>query len=262
MNQKGLITKSYAISPAAGKRLIARALLQIPSIMDALRNNTIVIAAGTTNAYVAEEFLNVINQSEGFSRKGFFRGITLPHHYIRTDSGNQAEENKFLGDVVIVKGIWERGKTIFDVAEQLQMGDVILKGANAVNLAAKQAAVLIGHPTMGTTNPILQSCVGRRVELYLPVGLEKRVTCNLNELALKLNSPNATGPRLMPVSGNIVTELQAIQLLCSVDAELIAGGGVCGAEGTCWIAVTGTDDQIKKMDELFEEVQGEENFIL
>jgi hypothetical protein len=127
MNQLEFITKQYTISPAAGKRLIAKALLQIPSIQEALENRTVVVAAGTTNAYVAEEFLGKLGQLEGFSRNRFFRGVTLPHNYKRQDLGSPSlpapnEENKFLGDVVIVKGVWAKGMTIFDVAEELKTG--------------------------------------------------------------------------------------------------------------------------------------------
>jgi hypothetical protein len=125
-----------------------------------------------------------------------------------------------------------------------------------------QAAVLIGHPTAGTTNPILQCSAGRRVELYLPVGLEKRISGNISDIAVKLNSANASGPRYLPVSGKIVTELQAVKLLTGAEAELVASGGVCGAEGSYWLAVTGTGEEMAKMDAVYEGIKGEENFIL
>jgi hypothetical protein len=136
------------------------------------------------------------------------------------------------------------------------------KDVSMVNLELNQAAVLIGHPTAGTSNPILQCSLGRRVELYLPVGLEKRISGNINDIAVKMNTINSNGPRYLPISGKIVTELQAIMQLCGAKAELIAGGGVCGAEGAYWIAVTGTKEQLMKMDEMYEEVKWEENFLL
>jgi hypothetical protein len=262
MNQGKYITKEFVIYPSAGKRLIAKSLLHIPAIIDALENRTIVIIAGTTNGYAAEEFLKKINQEEEFSKKRFFRGITLPPKYKTTDTGRISDESSFIGDVVIIKGKWEKGATIFDVADQLQKGDIILKGANAVNLEAMQAAVLIGHPKAGTIIPILQSVAGKRVELYIPVGLEKRVSADINAVTRKLNSPNASGFRYMPVTGNIITELQAINLITGADAELIAAGGVCGAEGACWVAVSGTEEQIAAVDDLYESVKNEPSFQL
>lgn len=65
--------KQFLITPAAGKRLITRALTSSEIIIDALITKTLVIVAGTTNGYVAEEILSSIHQSEGFSRERFFR---------------------------------------------------------------------------------------------------------------------------------------------------------------------------------------------
>lgn len=260
MNNGNKTIKQYVLTPAAGKRIIAKSLLHIPSIIDALQNKTVVIIAGTTNGYVAEELLNSIGQAEGFSKQRFFRGVTLPPKYETNATGRLNDESRFPGDVVIVKGKWEKGKTIIDVATDLQEGDLIIKGANAVNLDSMQAAIYIGHPTGGTISVALQAVIGRRIQLYLPVGLEKRISGDINKIAVKLNSPNANGLRYLPVSGNVITELQAINLISGAEAELVAGGGVCGAEGSCWIAVSGTEEQLNRADELLKFAGQEPNF--
>ncbi|NLA86155.1 MAG: hypothetical protein GX847_02500, partial [Clostridiales bacterium] len=185
-----------------------------------------------------------------------------PPNYATTDSGRSSDESQFPGDVVIVKGEWERGKTIFDVADRLKKGDVIIKGANAVHLKSGQAAVLIGHPSAGTISTAMQAVMGRRVELILPVGLEKRIDGDINEIAGRLNAANAVGLRYFPVCGNVVTELDAIRIVTGAQAELVAGGGVCGAEGGCWIAVGGSREQLKDTDKLIKEVSREPIFKL
>jgi 6-phosphogluconate dehydrogenase (decarboxylating) len=153
-------------------------------------------------------------------------------------------EPYFNSDVVIEKGKWVKGKTVFDVAPLLGKGDIILKGANAVDAQRKLAGIQIGNPTIGTSGPILQAVIGRRAELIIPVGLEKRVFGDIAQIAAKINAPSANGPRMLPVSGTIITELEALETLTGACAELVAAGGVCGAEGGCWIAVTGTDAQL------------------
>lgn len=256
--------KQYLVTPAAGKRLIAKSLLAIPSIKEALEKRTIVIVAGTTNAYVAEEILNEVNQSEDFSRDRFFRGVTLPPKYkFSTDEkGMLKSEDKFPGDVVIVKGKWMKGQTIYDVADDLQRGDIIFKGANALDLDRKQVGIYIGHPKAGTIIAAMQAAFGRRVQLYLPVGLEKRVNESIDSIAKKLNSINASGYRMLPVSGEVVTELDAIKILTGAEAELVASGGVCGAEGSCWLVVSGNDEQITNVESLMKLVSQEPNFQL
>ena len=46
-----------------------------------------------------------------------------------------------------------------------------------------QAAVYIGHPKAGTISAVLQAVLGRRVEFYIPVGLEKRIYGDINSIA-------------------------------------------------------------------------------
>ena len=49
--------------------------------------------------------------------------------------------------------------------------DVILKGANALDVGARRAAVLIGNPDGGIAGAVVPAVVGRRVRLIVPVGL-------------------------------------------------------------------------------------------
>ena len=253
--------QQFVITPAAGKRLIAKGVAQHPQVKGALTEATVVVVAGTTNGYVAEELLQSIGQSEGFSKQGFMRGITVPPHVPTNEAGRSANEQEFPGDVIITKGKWVRGKTVFDVIDDLKEGDVILKGANAIDPARKQAAILIGHPKGGTIGSIFQAVVGRRVRLILPVGLEKRVLSDLNDLADKVNSPGCMGPRLFPVpSGEVFTEVEALRLLAGVEAEMVAAGGVRGAEGAVWLGVWGPDDAVEKASELIKSVASEPQF--
>jgi hypothetical protein len=226
-----------------GKRLIAKTIANHPAVRKALKNGTVVIIAGTTNGYVAEEILKTHNITGDFSRKHFFRGITMPPNAPVTNEGRLADESKFPGDAIIIKGVLESGKTIADVVDDLKEGDVILKGANALDLIHKRAAILIGHPKAGTIGLALPAVVGRRVKLIIPVGLEKRISADLDDLATRLNNPGAGGYRLLPVQGEVFTEIEALTALTAANVELIAAGGVCGAEGAVWIAVTGEEEQ-------------------
>lgn len=244
--------KQFVLTPAMSKRLIGKAMAAHPAIGSALKKGTLVIVAGTTNGYVAEEVLAAVNQSAGFTRKGFRRGVVMAPSF--DAAGAKAE---FSGDVVLVNGAWQKGKEIFDVVDNMRAGDVILKGANALDLATGQAAVLIGHPMGGTIGAAISALIGRRVTLIAPVGLEKRVHGNLWEIARELNAPPAEGPRLMPLPGEAFTELDAVELLTGAKAKLVAAGGIYGAEGSVWIAVSGQDAQVKAAADLIHSVANE-----
>ncbi|MDI6720271.1 MAG: hypothetical protein QMD46_11730 [Methanomicrobiales archaeon] len=92
--------------------------------------------------------------------------------------------------------------------------------------------------------------------------MEKRISGDLDDLAGKLNVPGAHGPRLLPVPGQVFTEIDAIVLLTGAKAELVAGGGVCGAEGSVWLAVSGEPEQEEAANNLMRSISREPPFSL
>ena len=252
--------KQLLLTTSAGKRLIATALAVHPEIKKILVKGTIVIVAGTTNGYVAEEILTAVGEKSSFNKSHFFRGLTLPPNYEVNKSGRVSDESGFPGDVVIRNGEWLKGKTITDVTADLKEGDIVLKGANALDLAHKRAAVLIGNLSGGTIIPILQALIGRRVRLILPVGLEKRVPGNLDELANKTNAPGVKGWRLLPVPGEVFTEIDALEQLSGAKCEIFAAGGVCGAEGSVWLSVNGAPDREETAEKIVKSITREPSF--
>lgn len=241
--------KQFCVTTSMGKRLIGKAMAVRPDIQSILKKGTLVIVAGTTNGYVAEEILATLGQAEGFHRQGFRRGMTVA-------PGAKVPEADFPGDVVIRDGAWLRGQTIFDAADNLEAGDIVLKGGNAVD-ARGQAAVHIGDPQGGTILATLAAVFGRRVRLIVPVGLEKRVLEDVHVLAKRSIDPDAAGPRLLPMLGEVFTELDAIELLTGAQACLLAAGGIYGAEGASWLGIIGTEAQVDATAELIRSVSGE-----
>ncbi len=128
--------KQFVITPAMGKRLIAKAICKHPAIEHALAEGIICIVAGTTNGYVAEELLRRIGQADSFSRVGFRRGVVVP-----PDASEIPPSCMDDGDVIIRQSKRIVGKTVFDIVDELAMGDVVLKGANALDVRRGHAGV-------------------------------------------------------------------------------------------------------------------------
>ena len=242
----------FYLTPSEGKRLIGKAMAALPDIRKAIEENTVLVVAGTTNAPVAYELLKLIGETEGFSHLNYYRGMTVP--------AGTSLKGEFMGDVVIQKGKWLRGKTIFDVADDMKNGDIIIKGANAVNVQDREAGVLLGHPKAGTALPILSAVHGRRTKLYIPVGLEKRVDAKISELTRLVNDGESEGLRMLPLSGEIITETEAFQILCGVKTVMIASGGVLGAEGGIYFMAEGTEEELEKCRELVRDVKNDRSF--
>jgi len=241
--------RQFCVTTAMGKRLIGKGMAAHPEVKRVLSEGTLVIIAGTTNGYVAEEILKELGQAGGFSRVGFRRGLTVA-------PGAKPARADFPGDVVIRDGVWQRGQVITDVADKLAEGDVVLKGANAFDVRG-QPAVQIGNPQGGTIMAALAAVIGRRARLIVPVGLEKRVLEDVYVLAQRCNAPGGRGPRLFPIPGEVFTELDAIRLLTGAQACLLAAGGIYGAEGSAWLGISGTEQQIKAAAGLIGEISGE-----
>jgi hypothetical protein len=257
MTTKNLNTNQFHITIPAGKRLIAKAVICLEEIKSALKNNTIVIIAGSTNGYVAEELLLHIGQIGDFSKNTFLRGFTAGAGK-KIDVANAAYFNT---DIVVEKGRWSKEKTIFDVAQSLGKGDIIVKGANAVDSERKLAGIQIRTANLGPSAPMLQAVIGKRSQLIIPVGLEKRVFGNIAQIVSKINDPSTTtGLNMIPVGGTIITELEAIEMLTGASAELVAGGGIFGGEGGYWIAITGTEEQLHSARNIVNSVINESPF--
>lgn len=245
-------SKQIFLSPSAGKKLIALALAQDASVLEAMEKHTVLVVAGTTNAYLAEELLARLGDTD-FEKYRFFRGI------IRRE-GIPESLGKLEGDVIIRKGERIRGKSIHDVADEMKAGDMIFKGANAVHLATGESAILAGNPTSGTMGPIYRAAVGRRVRVIVPVGVEKRVEQPIHELCQIVNRAQASGLRLAPSVGMAYTELDAIRNLTGANPHLIAAGGVCGCEGSAFFQCEGTGEQLEKLEYWLHQVSSTPRF--
>ncbi|MBR4528895.1 MAG: hypothetical protein IKO80_01320 [Lachnospiraceae bacterium] len=231
------------ITPEKGKRLIARGLISRADVSGALREHTVVIVAGTTNGYLAEEAVRYLGLS-GFERNGFIRGILTP-------PGSATKSPAEPVDMVIEKGQWRRGSTIYDVSETLGPDDLIFKGANAVYAEDHSAGVLVAHPQSGTMAAAAAAVIGRRVTLIHPVGLEKRVIRPVGELAGHANAKEATGLRLYPSPGIAYTELDALYDLYGVRAQLIAAGGIEGYQGGYLLSCDGEEERLADLQAQF-----------
>ena len=67
-------TVPFLITVPMGKRLIAKGLLADPAVMEAMVRGRLLIVAGTTNAYVAQEALRATGSSAALDSRSFRRG--------------------------------------------------------------------------------------------------------------------------------------------------------------------------------------------
>jgi hypothetical protein len=250
MRQEQAMHRVISFTVSESKRLIARGVAAFDIVRRALDSGIVAVLPGTTNGYVIEELTG-----EPFDKPRYVAGRTLPFGF-----PGQTPTNTSAGLVL------DRGQRLAVKAEEavakMGPGDVLIKGANALNYERRQAGVLIGHPTGGNVGVALGTVVARRIRYLLPVGLEKSVPGNLHEAAALMNrDPDGKGPTLWVVPGDIFTEIEALEVLTGARAVPAGAGGIAGAEGAVWLAIFGDRETLERTETLIESIRGEPPFL-
>lgn len=246
---------SYILTVAAGKRLIGKAVASMSVVRTAIEEGMVAVGKGTTNAYVLEELLG-----EKIDKGAYCLGRTLPPSF---DRGSEVFGGS-MSEVVFQKGEIVEGLGVKEAAPNMGVGDVVIKGANALDYENNCAGLLVGDAKGGTWGGLVGPVYGRGLHAIIPIGLEKQVAEPLRETAQMMAAiPELCRPHipgLWIMEGDIITELEALAILTDVDAYQIGAGGVCGAEGAARIVVFGSPEQIAATDALIDEVKDEPPF--
>ena len=230
------------LTVSEGKRLIAKAVSEMPVVKQALQDGMVVIARGTTNTYVAEELTG-----QKIAHGAYVIGWTGP-----AKGGQAPEPGERIEDIVLVNGQVQTGMSMDDALNALKAGDVVIKGANALDREHKTAGVLIGggpNSSAGTTGKVYPVVVSRKAHLVIPIGLEKQVQGDVIDIANKMREPVESLnniPSMFLVTGHILTEIEALELLTGASVFQAAAGGIAGAEGSSRLICRGTREQVEK----------------
>lgn len=73
---------------------------------------------------------------------------------------------------------------------------------------------------------------------------------DLYSTALRMNSVDTEAPGMLPVPGEVFTEVDALRLLAGVDAVPVAAGGVHGAEGAVHLLLDGSDGSLRHAEDI------------
>ncbi|MBC7235446.1 MAG: hypothetical protein H5T69_06355 [Chloroflexi bacterium] len=239
----------FVLTVAESKRLIAKGVAALDIVREKLQEGVIVVTSGSTNAYVYEELMG-----ETIDKRAYVSGRTMPATAARTWNVER------MPDLVLVNGKPRPDLDRFSVLEVMKEGDIYIKGANALNYAAGVAGVTIGHPTGGTLGGALGAVISKKLRLLIPVGLEKEIPYDLQDVSAMIAEPDETLGRvysLWPVRGQIFTEIEALRVLCGVEAVPTAAGGIGGAEGGLRLMVRGDAEGVRATLELVKSIQGE-----
>ena len=248
------------LTPAESKRLIAKAVKKTPIIQRALREGTIIVDKSTTDAYILDE---LIEEKVDVSR--YVSGIVTMEGTCLTNR-REALKTRILvkgKPKEIVQPAGKRTSTVFkELLEDMGEKDVFIKSANALD-PEWHAGILAGASGCGIIGRVLPTIRRRKVNLLIPVGLEKLIPTSIFEASkeagiFKMDSSMGMPCNLVPVEGTVITEMEAIDILTGAVAIPIAAGGVSGAEGAVTLVIRGAGDQVQAAKEVLLDVKGEQ----
>ena len=240
------------LTPAEGKRLIAKAISCMDSVQKAYREGILIIATSTTTAYVAEELMG-----KEINKGMFTAGVVTKEGASITKADGRYKH------YVFEKGALKECTTPELVPYLARMGpdDVMIKGANAIDPFGA-AGILIAGSGGGTIGTAWGHLIRNGAQLIIAAGLEKLVPGPLDGVAPMMGTEaidKAMGWKcgMMVVQGQIITEMEAMKLLFGVEVIPVAGGGIDGAEGCKIFLLEGPAENVELAFEVLSGIKGE-----
>jgi hypothetical protein len=256
LTETKIVRVTVTLTPSESKRIIGKAVANMDIVKQTLKEGSVVIGVGSTNSFVAEEITGRKIDKEHYSA-----GIITPHGWGVTNIAKRLDSLLIKrGEISSIRRAdWPK------ICDQLGSRDVYIKGANAID-QQHNAAVVTADPGGGSLNPSLWRAIKeRRLNIIIPVGLEKTIPFSLLELSKKLGDGRVSTWKQMGIPvykifllpGIVVTEIEAFGTLTNVEAIPIASGGIGGAEGSITILIEGHEDQVKKTWDMVNQIKGE-----
>jgi hypothetical protein len=241
------------LTPSESKRLIAKGLLALELVQEALQKGYLCITLGTTSGYLVEEILGEYDKTRHIA------GVTVAKGLAITDKDNRAS------DAIFHKGNYIDNKKVIDVLDKMGPEDVIIKSANALD-ENYVPIVLLASDTGGTVGSFLGPAAAKNIKVIVPVGLEKSIPVAYEEFCGQFGKDDwdyAIGTPVGAIAikeGIAFTEIEAVEALFDATAIPIAAGGVNGAEGSISLFIEGGDEEIARAHEFFKDLKGEPPF--
>lgn len=242
---------AFTLTPAESRRLIAKAVVEMEEVREAMNNAYVVISGGTTNGYVAQELAG----AKDLEPQRFTAGTNTHRLLCVTDADKRSPFPIILHKGRVVS------KTMLEVLQDFHLSTVIIKGANAIDPEWNVGVVVAGFDggTMGKSLGTVQS---QGLRYIVPVGLEKMVP-SVHQAARAVGAKRMNycvgvdfGMVVVP-NPVVVTELEAFAIICRVDATHVASGGVGESAGSVVLVVEGDKECVKSALKLVEGIKGE-----
>ncbi len=181
--------KIYVLNPSQSRRLIAKGLVALPQIQEALKSGKISVTRGSTNAFILEELCKVLGIENELEKADYTMGQIIPgQSFMKWGVNPKAPIPEIIIDHGQKREVEDRVKEIYD----FHQGDIILKGGNAIDTNGVPAVIIGGANGGGTIGSIVGTVLVKGLELICPIGLEKSIQSDFEDFFPFMGVENMT----------------------------------------------------------------------
>jgi len=240
----------FTLTVAEGKRLIAKAVAVMPEVRKALKEGMILLKGGTTVSAVSEE---LCGQALRISGRITPRGtvacgptLTSPH------------------SLLLRMGVAEPADgRLAEIGRSMGPSDVCVCGANIID-AQGNAALMAGRELCGEPGTVIPVLPAEGVFCIVAAGLEKLSPVPIGEACRQAGRKASVWSMgmavgLVPVPGQIITELEALSILGFQRRWLIGRGGLAEAAGASTFIIEAEEPAIREFLALLRLIKGAED---
>lgn len=250
---------AITLSPEESRRLIAKAIVEMDVVKEALEKGTIALPLCSSAGYVAEEIMG--------------KSINIGHYYcgfIHDDgwcrlAPELRQEGR--GELIFRQGepIWLDfpRESILKYIADMGPDDVVVKSGNVIDVDGR-IGILVGDPDGGEAGRYLPHIISKGIKSIVPMTINKTLPVHLDDLinnmgtkAIKRRWSYGLTCGMLPWHGIVVTEIEAFKWLTEVEALPCGAGGFGSGAGSVSFFLQGEEESIAKAWKLVREVKGE-----
>ncbi len=240
----------FTLTSAEAKWVIAKGVKSSKRVQQTRERGKILLKGGTTISAVSQELcgrplrISGMITPQGTLSSRFKDEINLPHGVVLQGDQSLAIDAEGWGEVTA----------------EFTSEDLVITGANAFD-AHGHAVMMAGSYAGGRPLPYFSSMLIEGVPFLIAAGLEKLAPGNLFDVIPfsgrdKVDVSYGMAVGLVPIFGEIFTEVNALETLAEVNVAVIGRGGILGAEGSTTFLIEGERDEVQKIDRVYQGVKG------
>jgi hypothetical protein len=250
------------LTASEGKKLIGRGTIQTKPIKEALREGLVVLHPSSTTYFIYEEITGTKPAGVWVCGVIVGRGMCVSKELEQVVAKRPPgfDQVDFMHSWVFDRGELRVKVPLGKILEQMGEDDVYIKTPNVIDPQGN-VGVFHANPDGGTISRVLKAQKIKGFHLVMPISLLKSIPTSINtassELGVgRIDISMGIPVGLMPLKGEVITEVNAIEILSGAAATNVACGGMNEAEGNTSYVINGERRNVEHMLSIIKGIKG------